>query len=85
MASASAQAAEPDDATDASQEALTIAVETGSRRTVHELTRLHTPRALANTTGRPQPARRRLAQWRVIQFVTTRMTSACHRWLCGSA
>jgi transcriptional regulator with XRE-family HTH domain len=40
MASASAQAAEPDNATDAGQEALTIAVETSSRRTVHELTRV---------------------------------------------
>ena len=42
MASASAQAAEPDNATDASQEALTIAVETSSRRTMHELTRVCT-------------------------------------------
>ena len=40
MASASAQAAEPDNATDAGQEALTIAVETSSRRTVHELKRV---------------------------------------------
>ncbi|MCA1674956.1 MAG: helix-turn-helix transcriptional regulator [Actinobacteria bacterium] len=40
MASASAQAAEPDNATDASQEALAIAVETSSRRTMHELTRV---------------------------------------------
>ena len=42
MASASAQAAEPDNATDTGQEALAIAVETSSRRTVHELTRVCT-------------------------------------------
>ncbi len=42
VASASAQAAEPDNATDAGQEALAIAVETSSRRTMHELTRVCT-------------------------------------------
>jgi hypothetical protein len=42
MASATAQAAEPDNATDAGQKALAIAVEASSRRTVHELTRVCT-------------------------------------------
>ncbi len=40
MASASAHAAEPDNAASAGHEALTIAVETHSQRTIHELKRV---------------------------------------------
>lgn len=40
MASALAQAAEPDSATDAGHEALTVAIETNSQRTMHELVRV---------------------------------------------
>lgn len=40
MASALAQAAEPDNATDARHQALTVAIETKSQRTMHELVRV---------------------------------------------
>lgn len=40
MASALAQAAEPDNATDAGHDALTVALETNSQRTMHELVRV---------------------------------------------
>lgn len=79
MAGALAHAAEPGNAAAAGLEALAVAVETYSLRTVHELKRVCV--LLAPWSSQPAVHELReavVAQWLLIQSTTARMTSACH-------